>query len=183
MESYYKLTEDDIAAILREKDRLLPLVIESFRTKSYVDGLNDLFDILEDIDLSGYHYFKASDVLMLETLRWFRDEVVPKSGKERDMRINQALIVCFVLYRNQKLFWRALGAFVIPIIADPEVSIDHAINCLGKRIYDLAYSNEVWERKICLAQKRRLFASLEQLKRFYPESGVAKYCNNGTQYL
>ena len=177
MDSYYELTEDDIAAIKRERDRLLPLVFKSFQTKSYVDGLNEMFHILNMITLTGYSAFKASDMVVLDTLKWFRDEVIPNSGKERDMRIDQALVVCFVLYRDQKLFWRALRAFVIPLIADPDISVEHAVNCTGKRIYDLAKSKAVRQGKIYLAYTYPFFASLDQLNRAFPESGLAKYCN------
>ena len=129
------------------------------------------------ITLNGYHHFKASDLLVLETLIWFHDEVVPNSGKEREMRITQALVVCFVLYRDQKFFWRALRSFVIPLIADPDISVEHAVHCTGKRIHDLAKSKAVRQGKIWLAETYEYFSSLEQLNRAFPDSGLAKYCN------
>jgi len=171
-----KLTEEEIETIEKEKKRLLPRVLECFKSESYVDGLNDACSVFRLVSLSGRYYVEVAKRLTVETVEWFHDEIIPNAGKDKEMRINQAIIFCFLLYLHEKVFWDTIFNNIFPFFVDSSLPTDQILFSLGKKMYDLSKSKEVKNREIYFSAERHFNFAICTLNEGFPGSGLSAYC-------
>jgi len=143
-----KLTEEQIQILQQKKQTLFKKCTEIFKTRPYVEGLNEVYRTFDDssityLDQRGL-YIKP---LIESLLMWFYDLIQsPISPEEREMRINQSIFVCFLLYSCwQTECYRYFERYIAPFIIKPGSSTKQIAETLQKRFYDITHSAEAEE--------------------------------------
>ena len=174
MPYHSKLTEEEIEAVEKEKKRLFPRIIECFQSESYVDGLNDACRVFLLVSLNDRPLVEVTQGLTVETVEWFHDEIIPNAGEDKEMRINQAIFFCYILYPYPRVFWKTISRNIFPLIADLSLPPEQTVFNIGKRLYDLSQSKEVRNREIHFSSELYFLLTIRTLKRSCPESGLDK---------
>ena len=140
------LTKEQIELLTQEKNELFIKCTEILETKSYVEGINGVCEALDNsliakLDSREDLFYNP---LVESLLEWLHDRIQnTESPEEREMRINQAIFICFLLYTLwETVCFRCFKQYIAPFIIGPHFRTKQIVQTLQQRFYDITHSEE-----------------------------------------
>jgi len=121
-------------------------IIEYLKTRSHIDALNHVNTALRP-KLEESSLEKVEKDVVESMLKWIYDLInnSPLTPEEREMRINQAVISCFLLHGSRECPYRILfKRYVAPFLVEPGCSKKQVVERIKNKL-----------RKLCKRKKTK----------------------------
>ena len=138
-----EFTDEEKATIKRESEIRVPRIIECLKTHSFASGLNEMLIITCKPFAKGQIEVIRATIatIWLSTLEWLFDYIksLEPSSEERNMRINQSVVICFrLLYlKGERVFKRAFKHYVAPFLVEPGISKAETIRRIRDKLCEV----------------------------------------------
>ena len=143
-------TEEELEVINREFEDRKPKIIECLKTKPFVEALNkvlhlvDIFDIPQQIVDTTETRLRIHGMLIEWTLKWLYDLISSGelSPEEREMRINQSVIICFFQLCDRPALRRKFKKYVVPLLIKPGYSRTKIVEVVKRKLEEVSYFDD-----------------------------------------
>ena len=161
---------------IKEKKKVyMPQIIECLKTKSFVEGVNDVHGLItKDYYAMGWKAVELMDTLNVSTVKWLYTFVTTSelSLEEREMRIKQIVVLCFYLADAGDIFRKTFKHYVVPLLIKPGYSKRQIIEAIKKKLYEVSQCKE--RDEIASFYLSNYEGEIKRLERMYPSEPSRK---------
>jgi len=128
--------------IRKEKKERLVRIYECLKTKPFHEGINGMDKILSESYARGQLKVRWEIIRRVakSTIKWLVSLIKSlEPSDEREMRINELLVVCFIMGDNgQECLERYVKFYAAPFLAKPGYTKIQIIQAIRDRIYQIS---------------------------------------------